>query len=75
MREAGTGSPQPYSQRRREVGMEKDLAAWEAAASDLAWLVEDCKKKIAAQEMKTNKVAERVMEKYQAKVDRRRSGK
>jgi hypothetical protein len=59
----------------REVGMESDLEAWEKASYELAMMVEECRMKLSRQEEKTNKVVERVMAKYQAKVDRRRSGK
>jgi hypothetical protein len=59
----------------REVGMESDLAAWEKASYELVMLVEEYRMKLSRQEEKTNKVVERVMQKYQAKVDRRRSGK
>ena len=59
----------------REVGMEKDLEACETAAAELLALVEECRAKLSRQEEKTNKVVERVMEKYRAKVDRRRSGR
>ena len=59
----------------REVGIESDLAAWEKASYELIMLVEECRMKLSRQEEKTNKVVERVMQKYQAKVDRRRSGK
>ena len=57
----------------REVGMESDLEAWEKASYELAMMVEECRMKLSRQEEKTNKVVERVMAKYQAKVDRRRS--
>lgn len=54
----------------RELGLDADIAKWEAAASDLAAEVVACKDRLYRQQVKTNKVMLSVMKRFTSKAAR-----